>query len=236
MNTPQEAHRRQFVSFSFYKLAPDWRRLPLNEREDQRREFAETLRKWNVPETMKVLTYSLVGLRADADMLLWRICYSLSCLQDMSADLLRTRMGGYLQTPYSFLGSTRRSMYHIGGEHMLHVEHKPVLRSGTGKYLFLYPLSRTRAWYGLPFEDRQRMMMEIVEIGHDFPQLRLHVAYSFGLDEQEFVVAMETDHPEQFGERLMKIREAEVGPYIMRDTPVFTCVQTSIDEMLERIG
>src|SRR5512146_193003 len=102
--TPQkEAPRRQVVGFSFYKVMPEWRRLPLEEREEQRREFGDAVRKWQVPETMKVLTYSTVGTRGECDFLLWRICYSLECLQEMSADLLRTRLAGYLETPYSFL-------------------------------------------------------------------------------------------------------------------------------------
>jgi chlorite dismutase len=235
MNRPQETPRRQFVSFSFFRLLPEWRRLPLQEREDQRREFAETVRKWNVAETMRVLTYSLVGMRADTDMLLWRICYSASCLQEMSADLLRTRMGGYLESPYSFLGMTRRSEYLISEherESLLH----GVVRPGGCSYLMVYPMVRTRAWYALPFEDRQRMVQEMVRLNHEFPGIHPHVVYSFGLGDQDFVIAVETDQLDQLVDRMMRLYELETSTYIERLTPVFTCVKSTIEDMLERIG
>jgi chlorite dismutase len=235
MNSHKETPRRQFVSFSFYRILPEWRRLPLGEREEHRREFAEIIRKWNVPDTMKVLTYSLVGMRGDADMLLWRICYSVSCLQEMSSDLLRTRLGGYLETPYSFLGMTRRSEYLIGDTDRHH-ELRGVVRPGGAQYLFVYPLVRTRTWYLLPFEDRQRMVSELVHLGHEFSGMHLHVIYSFGLDDQDFVLAIETDHPDTCVERVMRSREAEASPYTQRDTPMFTCAQASLEEMLERVG
>ncbi len=235
MNTQKEPHRRQFVSFSFYRIMPEWRRLPLGEREEHRREFAETVRKWNVPDTMKVVTYSLVGVRGDCDILLWRICYSISCLQEMTADIMRTRLGGYLETSNSYLGMTRRSEYLIGDEEG-HPALRGVMRPGGAKFLFVYPLVRTRAWYMLPFEDRQRMVHEMVNLNREFPNTHLHVVYSFGLDDQDFVLAIETDQPEEFTERMMRAREVEASPYTQRDTPVFTCVRASIEEMLERIG
>lgn len=230
-----ETTRRQFISFSFYRVLPEWRRLPFEEREEHRQEFAETIRKWCVPETMRVLTYSLVGTRGDADLLLWRICYSVSCLQEMTSDLLRTRLAGYLETPYSYLGMTRHSQYYIGTEHT-DPSLQGVVRPGGSQFLFLYPLVRTRGWYQLPFEDRQRMVREIVGLSRDFPRTHLHVTYSFGLDSQDFLIAAETDHPEEFVERMMRVRELESGPYTQSDTPVFTCVKASVEDMLEKIG
>ena len=239
MDFYDEGPRRQFVSFSFYRVLPEWRRLPLAEREQHRRELVETVRRWNAPDTMKVLSYSLVGLRADTDFLLWRICYSVACLQEMSSDLLRTRLGGYLEVSYSYLGMTRHSAYQLGDanhEHHHHHEFRGTACPGAGKYLFVYPLVRTQAWYLLPFEDRQRMVSEIVQLGREFPGMHLYVVYSFGLDDQDFMLALETDHPDRYVERVMRMREVEASPYTQRDTPMFTCVQTSLQETLERLG
>jgi chlorite dismutase len=235
MNTLKENPRRQFVSFSFYRVLPQWRRLPLQDREEHRREFAETIRKWNMPDTMRVLTYSLVGIRSDVDMMFWRICYSVSCLQEMASDLLRTRLGGYMENPYSFLGMTRRSEYLIG-QHEEQPALRGVVRPGGGKYLVVYPLVRTRGWYLLPFEDRQRMVHELVQLNRDSPRTQLHVTYSFGLDDQDFVVAIETDHLDELLDRMMRLKETESSSYTHRDTPVFLGAQSSIEDMLERIG
>ena len=106
--------RRQVVSFTFFKVQPEWRRLPAADKAEHRREFASVFGKWRQSEQMTALTYSLSGLRADVDMMLWRICYSLECLQQMQAELMRTRLGAYLETPYSYLAMTRRSQYKIG--------------------------------------------------------------------------------------------------------------------------
>jgi chlorite dismutase len=232
--SPQNDTRRQYVNFSFYRVMPEWRRLPLEEREEHRHEFAEVIRKWEQPDVMKLLTYSLVGTRSDCDFMLWRICYSLECLQDMRADILRTRFAGYLEMPYSFLASTRHSQYAMG-EHD-RPELRGVLHPGNSRFLFVYPLVRTKSWYALPFEERQRMVHEIIDIGQEYRRGVLNVLYSFGLDDQEFVIAVETDHPEDITERMMRLREADAGPYVMRDTPMLACIRASVDDMLEKIG
>jgi chlorite dismutase len=225
--------RRQFVNFSFYKVMPEWRRLPLAEREEHRREFVHSVGKWCVPDTMGILTYSLVGTRADADMMLWRICYSLECLQECSSDVLHTKLGGYLQQTHSFLSMTRHSLYQISDEHP---HHRGVIKPGGHKYLLVYPLVRTRAWYQVPFEERQRMMNELNKITRDFPRSAYHVSYSFGLDEQDFVIAIESDHPEDYVEALLQMREAESSAFVQRDHPTFTCVRTGVQEMIDKIG
>lgn len=225
--------RRQVVSFSFYRLMPEWRRLAVPERTDQRRELADVIGCCN-GDRMRTLTYSTVGTRADCDLLLWRIAYSLEDLQKMSADVARTRLGGYLQTPYSYLGMTRRSQYKIKYEQ--DEEGRPVVQPGKFRYLFVYPFVKTHDWYALPFEQRQRLVSEQIKIAHDFPRVRMHTAYSFGLDDQEYVLAFGTDHPDDFSEMMMRWREVDNYGYTQRDNPVFTCVQTNVEEMLEKLG
>jgi chlorite dismutase len=228
--------RRQVVSFTFLKVQPEWRRLPREERDEHRREFADVVRQWMTGDQMKVLTYSMVGMRPDCDMMLWRICYTLDCLQEMSQQMLATRLGGYLETPHSFLAMTKRSQYLIGHEHEGQTDSRGVIRPGGFQYLFVYPFVKTRAWYLLPIEQRQRMMSEHIRVGHEFPRVKLNTTYSFGLDDQEFVVAFESNHPEDFVDLVMRLRETEGSAYTLRDTPIFTCVQTSVEQMLERLG
>jgi chlorite dismutase len=236
MNAQGLQSRRQFVNFAFYKMAPEWRRLPLDEREEQRREFADAVRRWQVADTMKILTYSLVGLRADADFMLWRICYSLDCLQEMSSDLLHTRMSGYLTLTRSYLGMTRHSQYAIGDDSAVSHHLRGHIRVGGYKYLCVYPLVRTRNWYVLPFEERRRMVNELIKLSSDFPNTRLNVIYSFGLDEQDFVIAVETDSPDEYEERMMDARELDISPYTERDTPKTIGIRAPLGDMLERVG
>lgn len=206
------------------------------EREEHRREFAEVISKWQVAETMKVLTYSTVGIRSDSHFMLWRICYSLDCLQEMAAALFRTRLGGYLTLSRSFLGMTRHSEYAIGGDTTVDRTLRGVIRPGGHRYLIVYPLIRTRSWYVLPFEERRRMVNELIKLSSDFANTRLNVAYSFGLDEQDFVISVETDNPDEYQERMMQAKEIDISPYTELDQPRITCVRVTAEEMLERIG
>jgi chlorite dismutase len=227
--------RRQLISFSFYKIMPEWRRLARSERDDHRREAAEVLRRWSNYSELCLLTYSTVGLRSDCDFVLWRICYSLDCLQTMTSELLSTRLGGYLQTSYSYLSMTKRSQYQVGPEHQ-NYDLRGAIKPGTFKYLFVFPMEKTKALYALPFEERQRMVQDYIRIMDDFPRVRLNVMYSFGLDDQDFIVAMGSDYPEDVLDMVQQMREAESTGYNQRDTPVFTCQRTTIEEMLERLG
>lgn len=241
---PEEKHaksdekkvQRQLVSFNFFKVMPEWRRLPIGERAEHKRQFAEVIRKWTQPGRLLPLTYSTVGMRGDCDMVLWRICYSAEDLNQMTADLLATPLGGYLETPHSFLAMTKRSQYLIGHEHEGQHDSRGSLRPGGQKYIFIYPFWKTRAWYLLPMEERQRLMNEHIRIGHLYPRVKLNTTYSFGIDDQEFVVAFETNFPEDFLDLVQQLRETEISMYTLKDTPIFTCIRMSPEEMLDRLG
>ncbi|HZR32689.1 MAG TPA: chlorite dismutase family protein [Terriglobales bacterium] len=227
--------RRQLVSFSFYKVMPEWRRLAHAERDEHRREAAEVLRRWSSFGELRLLTYSTVGMRADCDMVLWRICYSLECLQSMSRELLATRLGGYLETKYSYLAMTKRMQYAIKSSRE-HDDERGFVKAGKAKYLFVYPLRKTRDWYQLVWEERQRIINEYIQVIDEFPRVRFHIAYSFGIDDPEYVLAYESDYPEDFLDMVQQLRDTENSAYTAVDTPRVTCVQTSVEEMLERLG
>ena len=235
MQREPETSRRPFVSFSFHRVLPEWRRLPSEERAEHRREFAEVVHRWCRPDQMRVVPSSVVGLHAGAELMLWRICYSLDCLQNMAADVLATRLGGYLETPFSYLSMTRQSAYVIDEEPQTSML-RGVVRPGGSRYLFVHPLVRSRNWYLLPFEDRQRAINEVLEIYKEFPLDHVHVTYSFGLDSQDVVVAIETHRPEVLVEGTMRLREAESSGFILSDTPVFSCVKASLEDALARLG
>ncbi len=185
---------------------------------------------------MLVIPYSLVGIRGDCDFMLWRIGYDLVRFQEMAAELLATGLGQYVATPYSYLAMTKRSTYVREHQHAGQEGTRLRLTPGQFRYLFVYPFTKTRAWYRLTQPARQGMMNEHIEIGHRFPTVRLNTTYSFGLDDQEFVVAFESDRPEHFLDLVMELRHAETSNYTLRDTPVFTCVHHELDRVLELLG
>ncbi len=126
--------------------------------------------------------------------------------------------------PYSYLAMTKPSEY--SDESRLQV------RPAHGRYLFVYPFVKTRAWYTLPAGERWRIMQEHIRVGKEFPSVDLNTSYSFGLDDQEFVVAFETDNPADFLDLVQKLRSTESSAYTLRDTPTFTCVTMSVERAL----
>jgi len=226
--------RRQYVNFAFYKVDPVWRRLPEEERKRGKCEFVEVVKSYE--QDMLVVAYSLVGIRGDCDFMLWRIGYDPLKLQEMSAQLLATELGNYLTTPYSYLSMTKRSVYVDKHTHEGQEGTRLRLVPGQFKYLFVYPFVKSKAWYRLTKHARQGMMDEHIEIGHRYPTVRLNTTYSFGLDDQEFVVAFESDKPEHFVDLVMELRHSEATSYTLRDTPTFTCIHRELAEVLDLLG
>ncbi len=228
--------RRQIVCFSFYKLMPEWRRLPAEEKARHKAEFADVLNRWNKPGEFLSLTYSTIGSRGDVDMCIWSIGYAIDELNRMRSELLRTPLGGYLNSPHNFLAMTKRSQYQIDRPDESEGEGRGAIRPGGQKYIFVYPFWKTRPWYLLSAAERKRLMDEHIRIGLMYPRVKLNTTYSFGIDDQEFVVAFETNFPEDFLDLVQQLRETEISLYTLEDTPIFSCVRLQPLEMLDRLG
>ena len=229
-----QAGQRDFVKYSFYKVAPDWRRLPRPEKERSKREFADVLAEF--ADRVDLSSYSLVGTRGDVDFLLWKVSPTLEAIDQLMAQLNRTELGSFLHTPHSYLAMTRRSPYVDHHQHEGQEGDSTAMRIVGRKYLFLYPFVKTHDWYQLSKEDRQAMMDEHFRIGHKFPQVKISTAYSFGLDDQEFVLGFETDEPGTFLDLVMELRESKARPYTLLDTPTFTCINKPLADCLDDLG
>ena len=225
--------RRDFVKYTFYKVLPEWRRLPAAERAAGKDEFAAVAAEY--AERLALNTYTLAGTRGDADFMLWGVAPELEAINELAAQLNRTRLAGYLETPHSYLGMTRRSPYID--------DHRHEGQDGAGdtaslrivgrRYLFMYPFWKTHDWYQLPQERRQEMMNEHFVIGHQYPQVKISTAYSFGLDDPEFILGFETDDAGGFLDLVMALRESKARPYTLRDTPIFSCLNRPLRECLD---
>src|ERR671916_1646843 len=224
---------RQFVTFTFYKARPEWRMLDAQAKLDAKREFVEVFESYR--RSLLMHCYSIVGLRSNVDFMLWRIGYSLDPFQQMSAELNATALGRYLDVTQSFLSMTKRSMY-IDKDNPEHVEDRLHIVPGQSKYHFVYPFVKTREWYSRPAEQRQEMMDEHIRIGSKYRSVKLHTTYSFGLDDQEFVVAFETDEPSDFLDLVQELRETKASLFTLRDTPMYTCRRRTLAECLEALG
>lgn len=212
----------RYVKYTFYKVDTDWRKLSTPEKESSRKDILDLLKANQ--NTVSPGTYSLVGTRGDVDLMLWTITDSLDTLQKSHSDILKTEMGKYLSTPYSYLAMLRPSEY-FG---------RPSEKEPVGsKYLFVYPFTKKREWYSIPFEERRRIMKDHVLAGQKYPSVTIHTSYSFGIDDYEFILSFETDYPEDFLNLVMDLRTTEASKYTAVETPIFTCIKVEPEKMLE---
>jgi len=224
---------RQFVNFTFYRARPDWRLLNENEKRDCKSAFIAAVDDFRAQ--LLIHSYSTVGLRTSADFLIWRIGTDLDPMQEMTARLNQTEMAKYVEPTHSLLSMTKRSMY-IERDCSDHTEDRTHIVPGQSEYLFVCPLQRTREWYSRPQDQRHEMMEENLRIGSKYRSVKLHTTYSFGLDDQEFVVAFETDKPADFLDFFQELRETKASCFTLRDTPMFTCRKRNLAECLDALG
>ncbi len=224
---------RQYVNFAFYRVEAAWRRLSASEREVGKKEFKAVVEEF--ASEILVLPYTLVGIRADADLMLWRIASNLDSFQRMTSKLQLTGLGLYLTPVYSYLSMTKRSIY-VDKLDPGHPADRARIVPGKAKYLFVYPFVKSKAWYRMSQPARQGMMDEHIHVGTKYRSVKLNTTYSFGLDDQEFVVAFETDAPADFQDLVMELRGTEATQFTVRDTPTFTCLARNLDEALDSLG
>lgn len=224
---------RQFVNFTFYRARHAWRLLSEPEKRDCKSAFISAVDDYR--PSLMIHSYSTVGLRTSADFLIWRIGTDLDPMQEMTGRLNQTEMAKYVEPTHSLLSMTKRSMY-IEKECEAQAEDRTHIVPGQSEYLFVCPLLRTREWYTRPQEQRLEMMEENLRIGSKYRSVKLHTTYSFGLDDQEFVVAFETNKPADFLDLFQELRETKASCFTLRDTPMFTCRKRNLAECLDALG
>jgi chlorite dismutase len=218
----------QYVAYTFYRVDPAWRRLPVEERRAGKDAFAEVVEELG-DRFDHLRAYSTAGVRPETDFFLWKISDRYEALGELGAALNATPLAGWLETPYSYLATTKASQYTQARKA------RKVVPLGL-PYLVVYPFIKVRPWYALTEEDRQRAMNEHIRIGREeFPGIKNHTTYSFGIDDQEFMTAFECEEPADFMHLMLRLRDSEASAYTERDTPIFVGRHVPIREALAEL-
>jgi chlorite dismutase len=159
-----------------------------------------------------VAAYSLVGLRANAELGLWIAGESIDAYMAAARRFHATS----LKLMDSLWGYVRPSQY--------------TGRDGTSvkvpgprlQYLVVYPFIKTHEWYQLTPEARRGMMGAHAKVGHNYEGIEQLLLYSTGLNDAEFVVGYEMDDLERFSKLVTDLRATAARPYTERDTPMYT--------------
>ena len=218
---------RHFVKFTFLKLDPSWRRRDPDERARDKREFAAACNDFAEDHFLRA--YSLVGTRGDADLMIRTAAPRIEPIHELHVLLNQSGLMGWADVSHSYLAMTKESVYSD--------EPQPLApRLGSDRqFLIVYPMWKRRDWYRLPAEERMRVMRGHIETGRRHPSIEINTAYSFGLDDQEFVVSFDADDPGEFLDLVQELRGTESSAYTESETPIFTCLSASVERALDAL-
>jgi chlorite dismutase len=220
----------RFVHAWLLGLDPAWRRRPATERDDEVAAFCAAADR-SAGRLMQH-TYSTIGLRAEGDLLLWRMAERIEEIEETAGDLLASGIGRWLTPVISMIGLTRPSQYVKRPSS----QEQSLFSGERSRYLVAYPFVKSVDWYLTPADERQEVMKGHMRVGHRYPQVRQLLAYSFGLDDQEFIVAYETDDLVAFQDLVRELRETESRRSTVRDTPIITGIHRPLGEILRQLS
>jgi len=212
-------------------LDPAWRRRTDEERHDDGCRFAESVEAGAL-DGVRTICYSSIGLEPGVDLLLWRMAPTVDALETSASAILRSGLGRWFTVAESFIGRIGPSQYVRKPTE----QEQSVLSGERSRYLVVYPFTKSSEWYLLSKEARQGVMNEHMRVGHEYPTIRQALAYSFGLDSQDFVVAYETDDLVAFGDLVRALRATESRRSTVSDTPILLGIHRPVDEIMTLLG
>jgi chlorite dismutase len=222
-----EENNQYYFNFSFFKVDPKWRWMADLAKEESAKEVEIVMKNSGI----MYRTYSNLGLRDDADFLFWFAAETVEEIQIVIEKLYKTVFGKYIIPSRTYLSCTRPSLY---------IQDQKALGFFTGndpkKHVIVYPFTKTREWYLLPKEKRQEIMDEHIEVSKKYPQVVLNTTYSFGIHDEDFMLAFEVDNIRDFQDLIMDLRETQVSTYVKNDIPMIVCVKKDLVPLISSLG
>jgi chlorite dismutase len=214
-----------YAHFLVLRSTPELRALDTAVRDQAFHEADVLLKEWSDRVTLRG-AYSTVGLRADADLVLWLVAPSIELIQDLTVALRRTDLGRRLELSHAFTGIVRPAEFTR--------DHAPAFVKGEAprRFLCVYPFVRTPEWYLLPPEERAALLREHGEMGREFPDVLANTTSAFGINDWEWILAFEADDLGRIVDCIRRLREAEARKYTKVEIPFVTGIRKDVPEAL----
>ncbi|MHB1926989.1 MAG: chlorite dismutase family protein [Leptospirillum sp.] len=213
---------KDFSSFSLFRLDPGWRKLHPTEIGHGKREFHEIVKSYS--NQISVYSYCLVGLHGTGDLLLWRTGTSLEVLQEMTGKMLSTFFGRYLITEKNYMG------------YLTQQNNRSIFTPSKSRFIHVKPIIMTQEWHQLAPFIRSVIEREAREIAPRFSGIRLTSMASYGLDESDYVMVLESDSPEILVEFNSAFQSAQIYRYIADSQRGITAISRSMSDILDLLG
>jgi len=216
-----------YFNFSFFKVDPKWRWMADLAKEESAKEVENVINNSGI----MFRSYSNLGLRSDTDFLFWFAAKTVDEIQTVIEKLYKTVFGKYIIPSRTYLSCTRPSLYVQEQK-----AHGFLTGNNPKKHVIVYPFTKTREWYLLPKEKRQEIMDEHIGVSKKYPQIILNTTYSFGIHDEDFMLAFEVDDIKDFQDLIMDLRETQVSTYVENDIPMIVCVKKDLVPLISSLG
>lgn len=220
---------RQLNLYANYAYTDAYFALSEEERRSFRRKIADEAE--SVAERTNL--YTVFPARSDTDVLIWSAWGVDEAGSETEAAFTGYHAASegwrrYLRPVQSLWGYTRVSMYARGKSE----QDMDPFDDARASYFVAYPFSKTKDWYLMSMDARQGQMNEHIKLGKGYPEIKQLLLYSFGLQDQEFVVAYEMENLPQFSKLVNELRATEARRHTLLDTPLITGIHRTREEFV----
>jgi chlorite dismutase len=190
------------------------------------REVEDLFKRWEGRVDVRG-SYSTVGFRADADLLLWLVGSAPDDVQRFVVEFRRTRAGDLMDMTWTFMGVVKPAEFTA--------DHAPAFVKGTPpkRFACVYPFVRTPEWYLLPREERGEMLAEHGVMGREFPDVLANTTSAFGLGDWEWILCFEADEAARLVDCIRRLRDAKARRFTKEEIPFVTGIRKPFRDVLD---
>lgn len=219
---PSATPLREYASFIILRIDPEWRKVHPAEVGHGKKEFGDVVRSFE--SQVASSSYSLVGLSGLGDVILWRVGTNIGLLQEMTGKLLSTYLGRYLTVEKSYLGFL--------GENGSRAPFVP----RNSRFIHVRPLVRSKDWPQLPEFVREGAERERRAVVDRFQGVRMTLASSYGLDESDLLMIMESDSAELIVDLNQALQTTQENRYLNMTCRGLTGISRPLGDVLDMLG
>jgi chlorite dismutase len=188
-------------------------------------EIENLYKSWEGTVTVRG-TYSTVGFRPDADLMIWLHGPTPQDVQRALVEFRRTTVGRLTDLTWTFMGVVKPAEFTA--------DHAPAFVKGAPPETFLcvYPFVRTPEWYLLPREERGELLRDHGIAGREFPEVLANTTSNFGLGDWEWILAFEAEKAESLVDVIRRLRETKARLYTKEEIPFVTGIRKSVADAI----
>ncbi|MBD2764583.1 chlorite dismutase family protein [Kocuria sp. cx-455] len=171
--------------------------------------------------------YDVSGMRDHADLMVWLTGDEADVLQEAVRKIRRQPLLGGTRQVWNAMG------VHRDAEFTRH--HAPSYARGIApeKWVCVYPFVRSYEWYYMNSERRAEMLKNHGMKARDYPQVLANTIACFGLNDFEWLLALEAPGLVDLVDLMREFRNTEARLHVREETPFYTGRRIETAEIAE---